>query len=200
MSRMFFTNQEHFEYLSHLLALQPKQVIISTFGIYASILDDGRDMLPRADLDGRLTRNFIESLRSVPEVRMLVGLMKYLTPMPSPRTCLQCESKYVKTHVRLVNHAEKWPNYTWRFAHDHHIKATLCVYDDHIEGVAGSRNLTGSNWDDLTFELTLAQARELHMRLGKVWHTALPIDSPSIQADLERQNVRMESVLQAGTP
>lgn len=194
---MFFTNQDHFGYLHDLLAKKPKHVVVSTFGIYASILDDGRDMLPKADSDGRLVRKFIEGLKEVPDVRILVGLTKYFTPMPRPKACVQCESRYVKTHIRAVNHAEKWPNYTWRFAHEHHLKATLCFYEDYVAGVAGGRNLTGSNWDDVTFELSFDQAKELYTHVNKVWKKALPIDSPNIQADIERQNVRMDAVLEA---
>lgn len=154
--RVYLDNDSYFDAIESYIYEKPQAVLISSYGIYAGISHNGEDLNKRGISYETRVSKILHSLLDVPKVHMLIGL----SPFKSCRgftTCLQCQYNYYKSLLRLLNHKELFPKYNWRVSENSHTKLVLFVYDDDghksYKGIGGGRNLTDSNWDDISFDL-----------------------------------------------
>ena len=199
-SRMFIPNADHYGFINQCIDDDPKHTIISTFGIYAGITYDGRDTSEWGSSYSLETRDIINRLQKIDNVRFLIGVAEYRS-CKSGRSnyCIDCEQQYIRTLLRLVFHAEKFPEFEWRITHNLHLKCCLFFYDQDCDpvqakGVAGGRNFTNSDWADVTFELQPDQIKELHDYTHDLWEEALPATDDSINLILESQKISDKSI------
>lgn len=184
---MFLTMEEHYKYFEQQILAKPKAVIISTFGVFAGILDDGRDTQEWGPKYEKVTRKIVDLLEGVPDVKILVGLYRYQSCKGNIQ-CDDCAAKYIKGVGRLIKHREKWPNFKWRFSSECHLKSYLFFYPDgRVTGIAGGRNLTDSEWADVTFPLTKDQVKRLIIHVNGIWNKSAIMDEDKLAEELTKQ-------------
>lgn len=186
--RLFITLEEHFEYLAELVSRKPKGVFIASFGVYAGITFDGRDTTTWGAKYHLHTRDFLESLRPIPNVKLLIGIPDYKS-CRGKIACQHCEIGYIYQMSRLMNHGELFPEFKWKAATQAHAKCILFFFDKEILGVAGGRNLNDSNSVDATFEIDSDIGAQLYKGLVPVWKDSKDLNSDEINAILAKQGI-----------
>lgn len=185
---MFLNLEEHYDFFRTQIALKPSTIFISTFGIYGAILDDGRDAQEWGPKFESLTRKMIDLMEPFPDVRILVGLNRYMS-CKGDFQCDDCAQRYLKSSRRLIRHQEKWPNFKWRFSPECHLKCYLFFYGQQgrVSGIAGGRNFADSQWADVTFPLTSKQVLRLHTHISNIWTSSPMISEETISKEVIRQ-------------
>lgn len=186
---MFITTENCYDQLYKWLDEKPAHVQISTFGIYAGILDTGKDM---HDLGGKYTSQthaFLDKLHAMEnlKVQILVGTSQYRSCKDKGKThCEDCYITYGKQFMRLMKHSEKWPNFQWRFGDELHLKCTIFTYGD-VEGnldyrriLGGGRNLTDSDWADISFELPEELHSPIHDYFREQWKEKVKVTEENL--------------------
>jgi hypothetical protein len=189
--KMFITPEEHSQYHFERVADKPKTVIISTFGIYCGITYSGQDTTQWGDKYRLATRDLMEAMRGIPDVRMLIGVANYKS-CRNKQQCLDCEKQYVQQLVRLVFHAELFPEFQWRVTTELHLKCSIFLYPDKpkkINGIAGGRNFTDSKWADITFELSETQIKTVYNHVKEQWNKAVEITDDAVAEIFRQQNI-----------
>ena len=195
--QLLFSLEDHVNFLNKAVDNKPKAVFISSFGTYLGITYDGRDTTSWGEKYQLKIRSFMESIRSINNVKVLIGLANY-TSCKGKLQCKDCEKTYARSLIRLMNHAELFPEFKWRMVNELHLKCTLFFYDDNIVGVSGGRNLTDSNWDDITFTLSSAEIKQLWAHISPIWNRSLDITDDNIRNilnDHEISEAGLKSVL-----
>lgn len=195
---MFIPNDEHYNFLESCIDEKPEHIIISTFGIYAGLTFDGRDSTEWGDGYSLRTRDLLEKMRELDNVRILVGLAQY-NSCKGKIPCLHCEKQYVKTMFRTIFHVEKFPEFEWRMTDELHLKCALFFYDQDCtpslaKGVSGGRNFTNSSWPDVTFELDESQIGQLHDYTSELWDSALTINDANASIIIQQQNISPKGI------
>lgn len=151
---------EHFEELRRLSGMSDT-ILISTFGLYVGVLDNGEAI-------GLRTYNrafdWLESIRDSHKVHIIVGIPSIMY-CDEDKKCEDCLKKHVSYCDRLACSAQYWPEFDWRFTHDHHAKYFCFIKSNRVVGaIAGSRNLGDSNWEEVSFVVEREQAKLLAKR------------------------------------
>lgn len=149
--------KQHYNYLIAEVAKKPRSVIIMSYGIYAGITQDGRDSTEWGDKYHLYSRDFLESLADVPDVRVVIGLPDFKS-CKGKLPCEDCEVNYVASLIKTYNHAEKFSSFKWRISTASHLKCALFIFEDEtsdttITGVIGGRNLNDSTWIDASYTI-----------------------------------------------
>lgn len=186
--QLFISLEEHFKYLAGLVARKPKGVFIASFGVYAGITFDGRDTTSWGEKYHLHTRDFLESLRPVPNVKLLIGIPDYKS-CRGKTSCQHCEIGYVYQMSRLLNHGELFPEFKWKAATQAHAKCILFFFGGEILGVAGGRNLNDSNSVDATFAIDSNIGTQLYKGLVPIWKDSKDLNNDSINNILIKQGV-----------
>ena len=157
---MYFTLEEHNARLQELVLEGPKDLTIISYGLYAGVLDDGRDAHSWGKKFASNTHLFLDSLKDIPTT-ITVGL-----PPPSNCTgkagsCPHCQEKYLKGLRRLWWHNQTWPSITWKVCLESHMKAWVFSYRRKTIALVGGRNLTDSSWHDFTMEVVGEKAEQI---------------------------------------
>ncbi len=198
--RLLIKNDDHYSYLNDCVALRPNKVMITSYGVFAGILADGRDM---SEWGKRFhTRDLLEAMADIETVQILVGVYEYKS-CKSKQDCLDCEQKYVFDLIRHLNHADKFPHFQWRVTTRSHAKCVLFTYpDDTLRGVAGGRNFTNSDWADVSVELDKMSALRLEQHVTEMWQAAKPLTGPSLSEIMVDQGISAKTIenIMAGTP
>jgi len=187
---MFQTLSEHYDHLDELLARQPKEVFISTFGLYAGITHEGIDYASRFHSP---TRHFLDNLKQCPSVKIMVGVPEYISCSKDNR-CKNCEHKYLHYMVRLLNHVETYPEFKWRMKLQFHIKCFLFFYDGQVAGVAGGRNLTDSGYEDVTFPIDAKLCKDFLKSSMAGWKAAMVANESAVETILKSQRIKADIV------
>lgn len=187
--KMLLSNADHNQFLVDRVAESPDKVFISTFGMYLGITYDGRDSTQWGDEFQLATRKLAESMRTISDVNVLVGVANYRS-CKGKITCLDCEKQYVRTLLRHVNHAEMFPEFNWRMTTNLHLKSFMFYYpDDRVVGVTGGRNFTDSDWTDVTFVIGQDQISEIEKLAVPVWEEAYDITDTNVGKIFEEQEI-----------
>lgn len=187
---MFITPAEHSKYLFECVNKRPEHVIIASFGIYAGISWEGQDTTQWGENYRLATRDLLELMRPLPDVKLLIGVGEYKSCTREKfGRCLDCEVKYVQSLFRLLAHSELFPEFQWRFSIRVHLKAALFTYKNGVRGVAGGRNFSDSNWDDVTFSLDKPNVMQLLKHLGGLWSQTQKLSTEAIQGVLADQEI-----------
>lgn len=195
---MFLQAEDHNQFLTDCVTKDPDRVFISTFGMYLGITYDGRDTTEWGEEYALATRDLAESMRSLPDVNILVGVANYRS-CKNKITCIDCEKQYVRTLLRHVNHAELFPEFTWKMTTDLHLKSFLFYWGEDKIGVTGGRNFTDSDWTDVSVVITADQISQIEKLAEPVWEEAYDITDTNAGKIFEEQEISkrgFESVLQ----
>lgn len=190
---LLITPKEHITYLRDCVNRTPKHTIFASFGLYAGIDMYGRDIHSWGGEYTNATRELLESMRPLKDVKIIIGVTDY-SSCKDNKYCKDCEVKYAKNLIRLLNHVEIFPEFKWKFSTSLHLKAYLFVYDKSVSGVAGGRNLTNSSWEDVSFTLSVEQFKVLYDRTIKVWGEARDLTSDSLGLHFKSQNISERSL------
>jgi len=181
--------EDHFQYLDDLVQRKPKAVLITSFGIYAGIASDGRDITSFGEKYRSKTRDFLESLRSISDVRILIGVATYKS-CKNNQFCYDCEKSYLYQLIRLINHRNYFPDFKWKVINNSHLKCVLFFYDNNeILGVVGGRNLNDSSWVDASFKAGNDVSCSLYRELIPVWKKSYYLDDSAVNKILNDQNI-----------
>ena len=200
---MFLTIEDHFAFLNECVRAKPRAVLISTYGLYAGILPDGRDTRDWGKMYKSQTRELLESMRGIENVRLLIGLYEFKS-CKGKVPCSDCERKYVMDLIRHMNHAEKFSEFQWRVTPQSHLKCALFTYPDNhpapLRGVVGGRNLNDSSWADLTIELDKMSILRVQEHVEEIWKTAKVLNDKVLGGVLQDQGISektLENILAA---
>lgn len=185
---MFLDHIDHSNFLFDRAAEQPKHTFIASFGIYAGISYAGADTTEWGEKYQLATRDLMEAMRTLPDVRFLIGVANYKS-CRGKFECIDCEMQYCRTLVRLVNHADLFPEFQWRVTTQLHLKCALFFYDKNARGVAGGRNFSDSDWADCTFELPVPHIKKLYQHVNNLWEPSRPITNDTISAIFDEEEI-----------
>ncbi len=197
--RLLIEPESHYNYLDQCVQASPLTVKIATCNLFAGILPDGRDTTEwQGEQYRSRTREFLEAMRpigGVGTVKILMGLYEYKSCKGKDFDCHSCERKYIKDLIRLINHAEKFPEFKWRIRTHSHAKYSLFTYlDGSVKGVAGGRNLTDSTFVDITVELDKMSVLRLDEHFDELWGSAHLLNSDRIGVIMDEQGISEKAV------
>jgi hypothetical protein len=182
---MIYTTQEsHMACLKKLASQQPREVIISTFNVYAGILHDGDDTTTWGEKYQNDVHDLLDVLSGIKKVRILVGFQPLNL---CHKDCEECVAAHYKWAIRLVQHAKHWPKLQWRYVEKCHLKCNLFYYARGAIGVTGGRNLSGSDWTDISFVMSKEQVEETRKVFDERWKVATKVTLKNVEASIECQ-------------
>lgn len=185
---MFLDHDDHSRFLFDRVAEKPQHIIISSFGLYAGFSWSGQDTTQWGKKFQLATRDLMEAMRGLPDVRFLIGVANYKS-CKGKLDCIDCEKQYCRALLRLMNHAEQFPEFKWRVTTSLHLKCILFFYKKNVRGVAGGRNFTDSDWADCTFELTTSQIKTLYGHVNNQWSQARPLTDETISQIFDEEEI-----------
>lgn len=185
---MFLDHADHSKWLFDRVAEKPSHVMIASYGIYAGISYAGQDTTQWGEKFRLATRDLLEIMRPLPDVRLLIGVANYRS-CKGKFTCIDCEKQYCRSLIRLVHHAELFPEFQWRVTTSLHLKACLFFYPKTAKGIGGGRNFSDSDWVDCTFELPHAHIKKLYGHIKEVWDQSKPLTDDTIGEIFEEQEI-----------
>ena len=143
---LIIDNKDHFKVLFETVKKnKPSKCYISTFNIFAGITHDGKDVVEDYHYEN-ISHDFLELLRNLKvKTEIVVGLPYF---MECRKGCPDCLNEYQKRTRRIYKHFDKWPEFKWKALEFHHSKYIL--FSPKYSFIGG-RNLTSSNYNDLTF-------------------------------------------------
>lgn len=185
---MFLNLDEYYNYINSLLDKKPGEVLISTYGIYCGILDDGTDVTTFGSKYDKQSKQLCDRLREEKiKTSILVGVYSYRS-CKGDFPCENCEKSYAKGMRRLLAHSIHWPEFKWRFSPNCHLKMFLANYKNSSEAVSGGRNMTDSEWADASFPIhDPASNKRLAIYFLNTWKESKVINEDNIAVELVRQ-------------
>lgn len=186
--KMFLTHADHSSFLFERVAEKPKHTIIASYGLYAGISYAGDDTTQWGEKYQLATRDLMEIMRDLPNVRLLIGVSNYKS-CKGKINCVDCEKQYCRTLIRLVNHAELFPEFQWRVTTSLHLKCVLFFYEKNARGVAGGRNFSDSDWADCTFELPVQHIKKLYKHVNELWDKSRVVDAATISQIFDEEEI-----------
>ena len=171
--------------LKKLASQKPKEVIIATFNIYAGILHDGNDTHQWGEKYRSEVHELLDILNSVPKVRILVGFQPLIQCIKTG--CEDCVTNHYARAVRLVKHAEHWPKLEWKYVEKSHFKCNLYYFAKGCIGVTGGRNLSGSDWADISFVMNDRQVKSARKLFDEQWKLATKATLKNVEKTIECQ-------------
>ena len=185
---MFLDHADHSRYLFDRVAEKPTHTFIASYGLYAGISYAGHDTTKWGEKFRLATRDLMEAMRELQDVRFLIGVANYKS-CQGKFTCIDCEKQYCRSLIRLVHHAELFPEFNWRITTELHLKACLFFYGEKVKGIGGGRNFSDSDWVDCTFELSTTHIKKLYNHSKLVWDQAKILNDQTIGEIFEEQEI-----------
>ena len=186
--KMFLDHNDHAKYLSDRVEENPTHVFIASYGLYAGISYAGQDTTKWGKKFQLATRDLMEAMRKLPDVRFLIGASNYKS-CKGKLTCIDCEKQYCRSLIRLVHHAELFPEFKWRVTTNLHLKACIFFYGQQVKGIGGGRNFSDSDWIDCTFELSTTHIKQLYAHAKGVWDDSKVLNDNTIAGIFEEQEI-----------
>ena len=155
---VLFSNEETLEYMEKQ-SDKGSEILISTFGIWAGIKKG--QILSFSSIH-KLLNQFQEDKK---KVSILVGKP---TLQYCKENCSDCESKFNQVIERIVLHSKHWKQFKWKISDGIHLKAFLVKSRNGWEGISGSRNLSGSSWEEAMIELNEPDAHLIANRINQL--------------------------------
>lgn len=190
--KLIIDTQEHHDWIFDQISKEPKNAIITTFGLWAGILHDGRDTSEWGEEYQLQTRQILDKLQHI-KTAIIVGIGEYKS-CKGQKSCLDCERQYAKTILRINNHALAYPDIKWRVTSKLHIKMVIFEHQNKIEGITGGRNFTNSDWEDCTVVLDEKNCNILKDHARKLWKLSKDINDATVGEILEEQGVTMKAL------
>jgi len=193
--KLLVTLDDHYKELIKL-AHKAEVVNIFTFGIYAGILDDGRDTTEWGPKFRNQTHEFLDLLVELKcDTTITVGV-PWFNSCTKEEVCIDCISKFRAGLTRINNTVKHWDgDFDWFFTSKLHAKAFLFFDEENPVGVVtGGRNLCDSTWDDLSFTLPMKQVEVLEETLGEIERKVITRQALRDYAESEVARVRQEII------
>jgi len=186
LRHMIFTDMtSHMAAMKQMAKRKPQSISIATYNIYAGILHDGEDShLWEGDKYRNRAHEFLDTIATMHDVRILVGVPPLIM---CKKMCEDCISDSYKKAMRLVKHKEKWPRFKWRYTDSFHFKCYLFHYKKGDVGIGGGRNLSNSNWTDMSFVLNKKQIIAAKTLFDLSWDQAQPVTMENLEETIKRQ-------------
>lgn len=185
---MFLNHKDHAAWLFDCVKEKPKHVFIASFGIYAGISYAGQDTTKWGNKFRLATRDIMEEMRNIPDVRFLIGVANYRS-CKNNIICIDCEKQYCRSLIRLVHHTELFPEFKWRITTNLHLKTSIFFYEKDVKGIAGGRNFSDSDWADCTIELEKSHIKDLYKHVNEIWNNSMVLNDDSIGKIFEQQEI-----------
>jgi hypothetical protein len=195
---IFYDIKEHYKYLISEVGKNPKSVIITSYGIYAGITQDGRDSTEWGDKYHLYSRDLFDSISDIQDVRIIIGVPDYRSCKGS-KPCEDCEISYVASLIKIYNHAEKFSGFKWRISTSSHLKSVLFIHDDagakpKISGVIGGRNLNDSTWFDASYTIDGERAMDLCKRVLNYYKQCPPASLDALNDVLMLRGIKQSTI------
>lgn len=184
---MLTTLDSFYDAIYKCIEEKPKRVLLSSFGIYAGILDDGRDVHSWGGKYKNRVHDVLDKLEKISEVNILVSMSPYRSCKGKDAFCKDCFETYGKQVTRLLKHVEKWHNFKWRFQNDSHFKTIIFVYDNNVKAVVGGRNFTNSDWADINWQIDGQDANKLVPYFEDLWKNSSDITETALAETLAKE-------------
>lgn len=161
---MYKNSEELFNHLLNVIEDEAKYdqnlvVDIATYGMYVGI-SKGKDL---ADKYPSEVRTFLDAALKLADVRLVIGLTYFL---PCTEGCTHCLEKYNEGIDRLIDTKEMLGIENVRINPSSHFK----YYRIGDRVWTGGINLTGSDWVDISMEVTdYESAEELMSMFKELW-------------------------------
>lgn len=185
---MFIDIEQHNQWLLDSIAEKPHTITIASYGIYAGISYTGQDTTQLGSKYQIATRDIMQSMKSVPNVRFLIGISDYKSCKGS-RTCIDCEKQYAKSLIRILYHVDMFPEFEWKISNSLHLKSCIFEFEDRTSGISGGRNFTNSQWHDCSFVLSDDNCRQLLQHIDCIWKASREANDASLSEIFEEQGI-----------
>ena len=167
---VFLTAEEHYKALDDILKKNPHTAYIATYGVYAGVSSNGKDNFGAGE---NKTRDFLDKLRRLKDVRILVGL-----PYPGAK---QTEEEYTEALWRILHTAKAWPKFDWRFTKNSHLKLfAFSKEGGNIGTISGGRNLTDSTFSDESFLLNVEQSKATRHKFHSIFGASKKVSKENL--------------------
>lgn len=165
---------EHWSKCS-FFAERADEILVSTYGVYASILADGRIPATWGAKYHNPAYEFLNQCRGR-NTTILVGVADYFTCHDDKSDCEHCVAKHQKTSVRHMKHVEHWKEFTWKFVRENHFKLVAFRSGDNWIAIIGGRNFSGSDWFDCSYMVSGSAAKSMVSVFQQTWEACEPAD------------------------
>lgn len=197
--RLLFDLADHYNFLNNCVEEKPTAIRLGTYGLYAGIMPDGRDSRDWGAKYRSETRELLEKIKTTDaKVKILVGQYEHKSCKGKSVVCSDCERKYVLDLVRLMNHAEAFSGFKWRISTGIHLKCAIFTYPESnpsaIRGQVGGRNLTDSQWADVSVELDKMSCIRVQEKFDELWEDALILNADRIGRIMEEQQIAQSTI------
>lgn len=189
MSELFLSNVSYAKFLHDAIYDKPSRAVFATYGIYAGFSYLGNDTTKKGKGHELMTRELLEMMRDLPDVRFLVGINHYRS-CKGFNYCEDCEKSYIRQLFRIMNHADAFPTINWRISTELHLKCCLFDYDNmQSRGISGGRNFTDSKWADVSIELEQQNIEKLHEFVDDLWGKSRDITADTVSEILREEEI-----------
>lgn len=141
-----------------ILGMMPKKVKILTYGLYAGILDNGKDINSWKQTGTKLILDEIKEFNINCEI--IVGIPEYIS-CKERIDCDDCIIKHNKLVERIKKTAELYSSIKWHFVDRMHIKGYIFEFEDKDIALLGSRNFSDSGYEEAIIKIKPADASHL---------------------------------------
>jgi hypothetical protein len=179
MGRILTSSIDHYRTLAEI-SEKADACEISTFGIYTGITSEGRDVHSYGGKYSNLAHQFLDVLKGF-DVKLLIGMPELIYCDKETQQCTHCEEKFIHYLERINHTAKHWPDFDWRIINDMHMKFVGFYKNGKaIGGISGGRNLSDSQWDDVSIVLTKKEVEFFHDHFTKIFNRAATITDDAI--------------------
>jgi hypothetical protein len=180
MKRIVIDTDKHYEALTDY-AQKSDEIFIATYGLYAGITGDGRDVTEWGPKYRNRAHELLDAIRKIPKVEILIGLPT-LIYCDKAKQCKHCEEKHIGYLERLWHTAQNWEDFNWKIAFSMHMKYFgFYAGGKPVGGISGGRNLSDSEWFDISFRLTKTEVKTLRTEFRRVFDEAATLTQNAVE-------------------
>lgn len=103
--------------------------------------------------------------------------------------CMACERQYVRQLIGLHGYVGRYPGFEWRVLERSHLKLSAFDINGDLVCITGGRNMTGSDWTDISLVLHGADASAVLGSLEQCWPLARPLTKATLASMCKEQSV-----------
>ncbi len=182
MGKIIVDTDEHYLALKEYVTEYPDSVYIATYGLYVGITGDGRNCHEWGGKYTNRAQDFLNALVDVPKVHILVGLPA-LIYCDKSEACEHCEAKHISFMERMLHTAKKWDAFHWKMAPEMHMKFFGFYRNQSpIGGITGGRNLSDSDWFDISFNLTAKETAAMRKHFDVAFKKSVTVNQKNVEA------------------
>lgn len=177
--------QEHYDLIEKLLDTKPDEVFVSSYGLYAGILEDGTDL---NIIGPKYKTRSVDVLTKMAQTnsKIIIGITDFKA---CNTLCPDCELKYIRGLLRIQAHANKFPQIKFKMTRHNHLKCFIVKKGTKYLGITGGRNLSDSSWADISFFIENEDCLKILDIATKIYDKGLATTDESICQLLREQGI-----------